>query len=385
MPSRLVGRIPVVFVLDNMRMGGTELNAIRTAALMDRERFDLRVVCATADGEGPLRARYEELGIPIETIPVRNLYGMSMLKSGYQLVRYLRTHRVRIVHSHDMYSNVFVAPWAQVARTPVVIASRRWWHSLPSGKLRYGNIAAFRMADAVLANSPQVARSVEESDGISPARIHVIPNFVDDTAFEPLSATERDAVRRAWGVARGAVVAGCVARLVPVKDHVTLLRGFARAVAAFPGAHLVLVGDGECRPALEALSTELGISQAVTFAGELRGGTNHHRAFDISVLCSLSEGFPNTLVEAMAAAAPIIATSVGGNVDAVTTGYNGVLVPSQHAAALSSALETLFRDESMRRAMGEAGRARAVERYRASAAIASLQGMYDRLLAKAAP
>lgn len=382
MTSELVGRVPVVFVLDNMRLGGTELNAVRTAALLDRSRFDLRLVCLSE--EGPLTERYRAMGIPIETLPMKSLYGTSMLVSGYRFVRYLREHRVQIVHAHDMYSNVFVTPWTRVARTKVVITSRRWWHSLPNAKLRYGNIAAFRMADAVLANSPQVARSVAESDGISPGRIHVISNFVDDSAFDVLADSARREIRRAWGVADGAVVVGCVARLVPVKNHETLMRAFASALASFPAAHLVLVGDGECRPILQNMVAELGVAGSVTFAGELRGGQNHHRAFDISVLCSLSEGFPNTLVEAMAAAVPIVATSVGGNVDAVTNGLNGLLVPSQEPAGLSAALLSLLGDETMRRTMGGAGRARALERYRASAAIASLEGMYERLLTRRA-
>jgi glycosyltransferase involved in cell wall biosynthesis len=382
MTSELVGRVPVVFVLDNMRYGGTELNAVRTAALLDRSRFDLRVVCLS--GDGPLTERYRALGVPIETLPMKSLYGTSMFVCGYRFVRYLRANKVQVVHAHDMYSNIFVAAWTRLAGTKVVIASRRWWHSLPNTKLRYGNIAAFRTVDAVLANSPQVARSVVETEGISPLRINVVPNFVDDAAFAPLSAAERAATREGWGVGADTLAIGCVARLVPVKNHETLIRAFAEVRLRVPGSHLVLVGDGECRSSLEGLAAQIGVAPAVTFVGEVRDGQNQHRAFDVSVLCSLSEGFPNSLVEAMAAGIPIVATSVGGTVDAVTDGLNGFLVPPQQPTALASALGTLLDDAVLRRTMGQAGHARAMERYRAAAVIAQLEGMYERLLAERA-
>ena len=161
--------VPLVFVIDNMGMGGTELNAVRTAALLDRTRFDLRVVCIGKDG--PLSDRYRAMGIPVVMLRLDSMYGPTMASAGLRFARYLRTERVQIVHAHDMYSNVFATVWARVAGTPVVIASRRWWHSLPNRKLRIGNAAAFRLAGAVLANSPQVARSVHETTKLSPGRV----------------------------------------------------------------------------------------------------------------------------------------------------------------------------------------------------------------------
>ena len=382
MTSPLVGRVPVVFALDTMRVGGTELNAVRTAERLDRKRFDLRIVCL--DDEGPLAERYQSMGIPVVTMPLQSLYGRSMFSSGRRFARYLRDERVQIVHAHDMYTNIFATPWALLARTPVIITSRRWWHSLPNWKLQLGNRAAFRMSDAVLANSPQVAQSVADREGVPADRIWHVTNFVDEGAFAPLSDEQRASTRVRWGIPDGAIVAGCVARLVPVKDHETLLNAFALVRQTCPSAHLVLVGDGERRAGLEALADALGVRDAVSFVGELRDGANHHRMFDVSVLCSLSEGFPNSLVEAMAAGVPIVATGVGGILDAVTDGENGLLVPTQRPAELAGALRTLLGSTGLRDAMGAAGKGRAMERYRASAAVKSLESMYERLLTQAA-
>ena len=375
------GRISVVFVIDNMRLGGTELNAVRTAERLDRARFDLRVVCL---GEaGPLSARYQTLGVPVLTLGIRSLYGVTMLSTGWRFMRYLRAERIQIVHAHDMYSNVFATLWARLAGTPVVIASRRWWHSLPNRKLSLGNAAAFRLAGAVLANSPQVARSVHETTRLPAGRVWTVTNFADDEAFVPISDALRTLQRHAWGVPAGAMVIGCVARLVPVKDHASLVRAFALVHARRPDVHLVLIGDGECRASLESDAERLGLGKAVTFTGELRDGQNHHRAFDISTLVSLSEGFPNTLVEAMAAGVPVVATAVGGSLDAVVHGETGLLVQPQHPEELAAALLELLENGSLRQAYGAAARERAWQKYRAAPLLLSLQSMYEVLLQRA--
>lgn len=368
----------MVFVVDNMRVGGSELNAVRTAEHLDRARFDLRVVCF--DIEGPVMARYRSLGVPVIHMPMGSLHGMQMLRAGRRFVRYLRAERVQIVHSHDMYSNIFAVPWARVARIPVVVASRRWWYSLPSAKLRVGNTMAFRMSSAVLANSNQVAESVRNSDGVRGDRIRVVSNFADDAAFVPLDACEQKQRRMELGVSEGELVIGCVARLVPVKDHATLLRAFALVRAAHPASKLVLVGDGPSRVSMSSVAADLGIGDAVVFAGARMDRVNYHHLFDISVLASQSEGFPNTLVEAMAAGRPVVATAVGGNRDAVVDGETGRLVPVGDAAALASALQELSDSPQLRARFGAAGLARARAEYRAERVMAGLESMYDDLL-----
>ena len=374
-------KIQVVFVIDNMRVGGTELNAVRTAERLDRERFALRVICL---GEsGPLAERYRAAGITVEYLSLRGLYGLSMLRSGRQFVRSLRRERVDIVHAHDIYSNVFASVWARRARVPVVIASQRW-HLSPNPKLRLINRLAYARADAVLANSAQIAKAVTQEAGVPATKVRTITNFADDSAFGSPSIDERKNRRRGWNVPDDAIVIGCVARFDPVKDHISLLKAFALLRERRADLFLVLVGDGETRPTLEALVAELGVEGAVHFAGELPGGQNHHRGFDISALASLSEGFPNSLVEAMAAGNPVVATSVGGNVDAVIDGSTGFLVPPGDPALLAEALNRLSGDPALRASFGREGQCRAQQEYAAAHVLRSLEEMYSFLLSQSA-
>src|SRR5207247_9739712 len=122
-----------------------------------------------------------------------------------------------------------------------------------------------------------------------------------------------------------------VQRLWPVKHQVLLLNAVAQLDTRF---HLIVIGDGASRNQLEELARKLRIEARVHFVGEVVSPDNLHQFLDISVLCSLSEGFPNSLIEAMAAARPVIATPVGGVSDAVTHGVTGILVPVDDPAPL---------------------------------------------------
>ncbi len=372
------GRIRIAYCIDNMDIGGSELNAVRTAELLDRSRFDLLIVCLRE--RGPLMARYAAAGIPVHSFPISSLYGPRTVRQGYRLARFLEQERVQIVHAHDLYTNIFVTPWARFAGVPVVIASRRWWQSLTRRHHRVANALAYRMAHCVLANSPAVGASVSAVEGIPCARVSVISNFVTESAFDTPAPELLTALRRELDLPDEALVVGSVARLAPVKDHASLLRATALLRTRWPRLRVVLIGDGECRDSLEQLAVTLGVSDVVRFAGQRSGPVSLHQLFDVSVVCSTSEGFPNSIVEAMAAGKPVVATAVGGNADAVLDGKTGLLVPASDPEALASAIERLLVSPDLRRDMGETGRRRARDHYGADNVIASLESLYERLL-----
>ena len=145
----------------------------------------------------------------------------------------------------------------------------------------------------------------------------------------------------------------------------------------------MVVGQGPELDNLRRLASELGLARVVRFAGLRPQVPSFHFLFDVSVLSSVSEGFPNTLVEAMAAGRPIVATDVGGVRDAVRDRENGLLVPPRAPDAFADALRTLLRDAGLRQRMGAAGAARARAEFHAEHVVGSLEHLYDRLLADA--
>jgi glycosyltransferase involved in cell wall biosynthesis len=361
-----------------MEVGGTELNAIRTAERLDRRRFALTVVCIHPDG--PLLARYGEAGIPVHALPMTSMIGVGAVRQAVRLVRLLRQQRAEVVHSHDAYTSVYATLCAWLAGVPGIIASRRSWNSPHlRGRIMRANRAAYRLAHRVVGNSPSVSRLVETETGLPAARVVTIPNFLDPRAFEPIAPADRARLLAELGVPAGAFVVGIVARLSPVKDHPTLLRAIAALRPSLPALHAVLVGGGPERERLESLATQLGIADAIHFAGQRAPLPNLHHLFDVSVLCSTSEAFPNSVIEAMAASRPVVATSVGGVPDAVRDGVTGLLVPAGDAGRLADAIRRLHDDPSLRERFGRAAEAAARAGYSESAVIAQVESLYAQL------
>jgi len=369
---------PIAFGLDGLGVGGTELNAVRLAERLDHDRFALHLFVFR--GRGPLRQRFEAAGVRIHELPIRRLWGTSAITAGRRLRRLIREHGIRLLHAHDLYSSIHMVPWAQSARPrPATIASRRWWHPPSRGLGTLGRLA-LPFADRLLVNAPSLARRAIQMEGAQPHRVVVIPNFLDDERMGIVPEEQRLAIRAEFGIPPDALVIGMVARLDPTKDHPTLLHAFAAVSPRVSNAHLLLVGDGPQGPLLRQMAHEMGLDGRVTFAGERSNATNLHSASDVAVLCSLHEGFPNSLVEAMAAALPVVATGVGGNVDAVHPGETGLLVPVGDSEALAGALTTLLRDPQLRQRMGRAGLARARRDYGRSTVVPRLETLYESLL-----
>jgi L-malate glycosyltransferase len=148
--------------------------------------------------------------------------------------------------------------------------------------------------------------------------------------------------------------------------------------------HLVLIGAGPSRRALEELAAELRIEKRVHFIGQLLGSENLHQFFDLSVLCSDSEGFPNALIEALAVGCPVVATPVGGVPEVISDRQTGLLVPTGRPDALAAAVQELRRDDALRQRLSEAGPARARHKYHENAVIAQLAALYQDLAPAAA-
>lgn len=367
-------RIRLAFCIDSFAIGGTELNALRTAEALDPTRIDLHVFHLQT--HGPLRARYERLGVPLTHVPIPNLYSPRTALQGMRLARTLNRLRIDIVHAHDIYTNIFTAPWVRILTGCALITSRRWWYEAPRPALVSVNRWSYRLAHRVLANSSGVANLLAREERVAKSKIAEIPNFLDESAFLTVTDSQRDVQRQAWGTANGSMLIGIVARLSPVKNHALLLRAMAQLDANY---YLVIIGDGPTRTELEQLARELRIQARVHFAGEVVSPLNLHQYFDVSVLCSRSEGFPNSVIEAMAAARPVVATPVGGVLDVVKQDATGLLVSEEDPTSLAGALRRLREDALLRKRIGVAGQELVRLNYHRETVINKLMLLYEQL------
>ncbi len=367
-------RVRVAYGLDSFVIGGTELNAVRTAEALDPDRIELSVFHLQT--HGPLRSRYERLGVRMTHVPIPNLYSPRTALQGIRLAGLLRRWNVDLVHSHDIYCNIFMVPWARMLSGCSIIASRRWWYEAPHPGLVTVNRWTSALAHRILANSSGVAQLLVREEKVPTEKIVEIPNFLAESAFVIADERERVVQRRAWGLPEGAFAIGIVARLSPVKNHTLLFEAVAQLDVRF---HLVVIGDGPSRAELGDLARHLRIESRVHFAGEVVSAHNLHESFDVSVLCSLSEGFPNSVIEAMAAARPVVATPVGGVTDAVTHGITGMLVPVDDPARLADALRMLESDPQLRTRLGETAREAVRAKFRQDIVIEKVSALYEKL------
>ncbi len=224
----------------------------------------------------------------------------------------------------------------------------------PSQKRRSANRWLGRWPQQICAVSDHL-RSFMVTEGFAPDRVRVVHNGVDTRPWP--TESERIEARAALGLPAEAYVLGTAARFDPVKDLPLLVAAFAEVRRAEPRARLVLVGDGPERDRVESAIAALGLPGAVSRPGHRADLARLLPAFDVFVNSSVTEGISLTILEAMAAALPVVATRVGGTPEVVVDGETGVLVPARNAGAMAQAALHLA-DQATRARLGAAGRAR---------------------------
>ncbi len=363
--------VRVMHLLNRMEVGGTELNALRTAELLDHRQVDLEVAILGPDG--PLLERYERLGIPIHRLSIRNLYGVGTMREASRFAGILRRGGFEILHAHDVYANIFGAAAGRLAGVRGVITSRRWWKRTPRRGLLPVNRVAYSLSHRVVANTPAVARMLSDDEHVPAARVTVVPNFLESAAFDAAAEGHWDREPGLAAIPADAVVIGAVGRLNAVKDLGTLLR----AAATLPASvHVVLVGDGPERDELQRLAFALSLQGRVHFVGERPARPSFHHRFDISTLTSVSEGLPNSVLEAMAASRAVVASSVGGVPDLIRHGETGLLFPPGDVASLAAHLGGLVGDRAERERLGRNARDHVAANYSADAVLSNLYQLY---------
>ena len=350
-----VPRTRVLHVLNTLQTGGAETLTLNLARAFDRNRFDLLVASLGDDGE--IGAQLRDAGIPTFTLGRRSGIDPGLLA---QLVRLCRAEAVDVVHTHNVAPWLYAGPAARLAgaalchteHSNLFPAQRALWHA---------ERALATLTRAVICDGESVRRQLIEQQKLPARKVLTIHNGVDLAAHsgEALTIAELAALRRSAGITGAGPLIGTVARLEPVKDQATLLRALVPVLAGEPGAQLCLVGDGSQRAALQRQAAAAGLADKVFFLGRRADVAQLLPMFDVFVLSSTSEGLPLTLLEAMAAGLPCVATDVGAVSEAIVDGLTGALVAPGDAPALAAALLALLRDPGLARQRGARGQQRA--------------------------
>jgi glycosyltransferase involved in cell wall biosynthesis len=382
-------------VIARLNIGGPAIQAITLTHELEAFGYRTRLVRGVEDpAEGNMDYLAAERGVVPTLIPsMRRDPGPGDLVALLRLVVLMWRDRPAIVHTHAAKGGTLGRVATLLAfplrrRRPVVIHTYHG-HSL-TGYFSGRTAGVYRLIEKLLAPRTDVLLAVsgEVRDdlvglGVAPAsQFRVMPLGFDLTPFtaDVDRAERRRMLREQWGASEDDVVVTLIARLVPIK-RVDRFLAAAEMLADRPGVRFVIVGDGELRDELASSAAALSLGERLIWAGFRRDIPDVCFASDVVSLTSDNEGTPVSLIEAQAAAIPIVATDVGGVRSAVRDGESGFLAPADATDGLAAGIAGLINSPELRRRMGAAGRIHATSLYTLERLTADHAALYDELLA----
>jgi glycosyltransferase involved in cell wall biosynthesis len=374
----------IVHVVESLDVGGLERVVLSLVSWQIEQGHRSRIICLFH--EGALAAEARAKGIEVVAVGKHmgfDLHALRLLRAE------LSRGRPDVVHTHNAVTHYYSALARVGLKLRRMVNTRHGMGSL-HGSTRLDRLYRTALIGTHVAVS--VCHAVQArfvATGVIPAnKAAVVANGVPMEKIAARNQAAKEKLMAELGRPSGAVVLGSVGRLSPVKDHDNLLHALRLVRAEGRAVELVVVGDGETRSGLEALARSLGLRDCVHFLGMRQDVAALLSAFDMFVLSSISEGYSLALVEAAAAALPIVATRVGGNADIVhadmgevTEGQdksNGLLVPAKDSPALAAAIGRLVDDDALRERMGSAGRAWALKHGTVDAMGRAYDALYQR-------
>jgi glycosyltransferase involved in cell wall biosynthesis len=388
-------RVKVLRIIARLNIGGPARHAaILSEGLQDRGFDTLLTYGSVAGTEGSLEDLVAARGLRATKIPElgRRIQFWSDFRALYQLTRLMFREQPDVVHTHTakagtlgrLAAAAFNATRRRDRRCIVIHTFhghvfRDYFGPLASVAVRWVERAMALVTDRIITISTSQKSDICE-------RYRIVPEWKTDVIelgieLTPLLGLESELrLRHALGFAANEVVFGYVGRFVPIKDLPTLIHAFARVTEVVPNVRLTLVGDGEERSRLEALAAELKLGDRVKFIGWRQNLKEVYGALDVGVLSSLNEGTPVALIEAMAAAKPVIATAVGGVEDVVSHGRTGLLVPPRDVERLATAIVRMATDSAVRQSLGRLGRREVTARFSPARLISEVGQLYLRTL-----
>lgn len=363
-------------VLHSLVVGGAEVLAARLAR---RFRNDYRFVFVCLDELGTLGHELSGEGFPVYVLQRRGGVDWQCMR---RLARLQRHENVNLVHAHQ-YTPFFYAAASRmlVKNVPIVFTEHgRHYPDHPRRKRMVANRILLRRGDRLFGVGHAVRQALVDNDGFAAERVRVIHNGIDLQPYHAQRDALRASVRRELGYEPHELLIIQVARLDYLKDHATAIRAFARIRQRRPEARLLLVGEGPERPKIERELAERQLGHSVRLLGLRQDVPALLAAADLFWLTSISEGIPLTVIEAMAAGVPVVATNVGGVGEVIDADRTGLLVGSFDDAALADSVCRLADSEPLRGRLIENARGDAMNRFSEDRMHASYAAVYEELL-----
>jgi glycosyltransferase involved in cell wall biosynthesis len=361
--------------------GGPDKTILSGAALKGSADIET-TVCYIRDARDrvfSIDRRAKDLGIDYAEVVERHSFDPAVWS---QLRTFVRQRGIHIVHAHDHKTDFLT--WLLAKAEPIIPLSTA--HGFAGESFR--EKVYYAVEKRLLARFPHViavSRPIRDEllrTGSRPERVTVINNAIDPRVFARARQREAEA-RRNYGYASDDIIIGAVGRLESEKRFDLLIEAFAIVSRRQPRVRLAIVGEGSCRPALEAHMARLGVADRCRLLGHQGDVISMHHVFDLFVQSSTREGTPNAVLEAMALETPIVATDVGGTAELVTHGVHGLLVRPGSAAPLAESIETALSDRRASSVLAAAARRRIETELSFERRMQKVESIYQTLAANA--
>lgn len=361
----------LLHVVHGLGRAGGERKLWELLNRLDKDRYEI-AICAV-DKSGPLERDFRSLGHPLYIFPRRWRYDPTL---PFAVARLVQSCRAELVQTTLFFADIIGGVASYLARPKALVSWEVITH--PLNKRRELMYWALRNRfDMVVTVSDSIRKFAVEKRHQNPRTITTIHYGVDLSHYVPRPKT--GSLARDLG-GPGATIFGTVAHFRKQKGHLYLVEAIPRVIATYPQAHFVLVGVGPEQERVKERVAQLGVESHVHFLGLREDVHQLLNEFDVFVLPSLWEGFPNVVLEAMACQKPVVATAVEGTVELVIHGETGLLVPPADADSLAEALLTMLQERGLIVEFGRAGRRRVEEHFTIEHQVAAFERLYDLLL-----
>ena len=381
-------KIKVLHIITRLDKGGSAENTFLTVKGLDKERFEVSLMCGPADDpRQERRTQVEECGIPFIFLPqlVRNIHLVRDPVALFKIYRFLKKEKFDMVHTHTSKAGLLGRFAAKLAKTPLIIHT-------PHGHVFYGYFGplktrlfillerlAGRITDRIIALTQNEKEDYTAQRIAGKDRCVVIPSGIELAQFRELSQDEKAELKKEIGIPENFAVVGTAGRLVPVKDPGSLIEASRHIIARFPETCFLFAGDGPLKKYLQKKAVSMGIEENIFFLGWRDDVARILSLLDIFCLPSLNEGMGRVLAEAMALGKPIVASRAGGIPDLITHGRNGFLVPPQNPEELAGHIQRLLEDKGLREKMGREGQD-TVSELTHETMVQKIENMYQELM-----
>ncbi len=362
----------IAWVIPTLKTGGTEVQLVR---LMEglADEFELTLICTRV--EGALIGDARRAGAWVRTLGLRSGWDP---RTAPRLLKAFRRHTPDVVHSCLFGFDWHALHAARRANVKACVTGRRELAVWQKARHRWFLARANRLTDGILANSRAVREDVIAREGVAPEQVQVIYNGVNADAFLPQQP--QPDLRARFRLPQDKKIIGMVANFSAVKDHHFLLEVVDRLLSQRNDLHFLLVGAGPLREGIAARIQRRGWDACCTIRSTATEMADLYGAMDISILCSQREGFPNALMESMAAGLPVVAPAVGGIPELVKDGQTGLLLSDRNPDAMTAAILQLLAQPERARSMGAQGAARIREHFGVQRMVGAHRDYYLNLL-----